>query len=287
MTPNRQRTGLPLILMGLLLLVLLPALLYSAYELATLSESEALVAEVYRRQLDGILFSLNQYSWDVANGWASSVNGAIAEHVGSPPEALTRQLAFTIERSAGLNAVILCDTLGTRRRYVSPDILRTAEIADAALLAGRPLLGRLVELRRMEYRKLEPLPRSPGKTTGRDILIAFATGSRRPEEAIGVLLFNDSLFVQEILGPRIREAAGSDFLNCMKSLIWRSVTWRPGNESVLRNGKPTLHPAPRPADRPFFRHARGCWRNYGRASLSLRRPSTPAILILIDAGLSR
>ena len=57
----------------LAVLVLLPALFYSGYEINALSSSEELVAEVYRRQLDVALYSINQYAWDVVNTWASSL----------------------------------------------------------------------------------------------------------------------------------------------------------------------------------------------------------------------
>src|SRR5208283_188893 len=61
-------------------------------------------------------------------------------------------------------------------------------------------------------------------------------------------------------------------------------------ENTVRQIKSKLiqenRPFTRPRDRPFFRRARGCRRNYARASPSLRGADTPAILILIDAGLS-
>jgi two-component system phosphate regulon sensor histidine kinase PhoR len=198
--------------MGLLLFVLLPALFYSAYELTTLSESEALVTDVYRRQLDGVLFSLNQYSWDVANGWASAIEGALAEHRASPADTVTRRLLSVIERSVGLQAVLLADTAGRGLRWITRSDASLQPGMKEILAAARAQLAPLPGLRRLGYRKLEPLPLPPKTGEGRDLLLVFATESDEPEDAIAAMFLNDSLFVHLVLGPRIREAAGSDFL---------------------------------------------------------------------------
>jgi hypothetical protein len=45
---------------------ILPALFFSAYELNSLSSTEELIQSIYNKQLDVILFSINQYALDVA-----------------------------------------------------------------------------------------------------------------------------------------------------------------------------------------------------------------------------
>jgi signal transduction histidine kinase len=53
----------------LVLIVLLPALIYTAYEFNSLNENEKLLSDIYKKQLDAILFSVNQYTWDYINNW--------------------------------------------------------------------------------------------------------------------------------------------------------------------------------------------------------------------------
>lgn len=53
----------------LVLIVLLPALIYTAYEFNSLNENEKLLSDIYKQQLNAILFSANQYTWDYVNNW--------------------------------------------------------------------------------------------------------------------------------------------------------------------------------------------------------------------------
>ena len=50
-----------------------PALFFSGYELSSLNKDEALIQDVYNKQLDAILFSVNQYSDDVLTSWISQI----------------------------------------------------------------------------------------------------------------------------------------------------------------------------------------------------------------------
>ena len=60
---------------------LLPALFFSGYELSSLNQDEAMIQEVYNRQLDAILFSVNQYSDDILNRWTSQIESGAAENL--------------------------------------------------------------------------------------------------------------------------------------------------------------------------------------------------------------
>ncbi|MEK7727962.1 MAG: hypothetical protein AAB354_06070, partial [candidate division KSB1 bacterium] len=59
------------ILLPLGLLLLLPVLTYTALEFSRLNEQETLVQNLYQAQLGAILFSVNQYCWDVVSGWGN------------------------------------------------------------------------------------------------------------------------------------------------------------------------------------------------------------------------
>lgn len=68
---------------SVLLIILLPGLFYTVYELNSLSEKEQVLSEIYRQQLETILFSVNQYSWDIANSWVSRIDQARPPDAGS------------------------------------------------------------------------------------------------------------------------------------------------------------------------------------------------------------
>ena len=201
MTPPAHRKHLRTILLILLLIILLPALLYSVYELTTLSANEELVTDIYRRQLDVVLFSLNQYSWDVASGWASSLTLVLRD------EGSREQILDAVERTCVLQGIVLADT-GLRSVQWMPVRPGTAgDRVQSVLLENREKIVKLPELRRVGYRKLESIP-LPDNT----IQLVYATGEdARPHALVGMVL-SDSLFVHEVLEPRIREAAGEEFV---------------------------------------------------------------------------
>ena len=63
-----------------ILIALLPALFYTAYEVSSLSSTETLIQSIYSKQLDVILFSINQYALDVAQNWSGGDQYASHKH---------------------------------------------------------------------------------------------------------------------------------------------------------------------------------------------------------------
>jgi two-component system phosphate regulon sensor histidine kinase PhoR len=201
MAPSAHYMPLRTILLILLLIILLPALLYSVYELKTLSANEELVGDIYRRQLDVVLFSLNLYSWDVASGWASSLTLVLRE------DGSNKQILDAARRTRVLQGIVLADTGLLSFQWMPVQPGTAGNRFRSALLENREKITRLPELRRVNYQKLESIL-LPDNT----ILLVFATGDdTRPHALVGMVL-SDSSFVHEILEPRIREAAGTDFV---------------------------------------------------------------------------
>ena len=57
----------------LAIVILLPALFFSSYEIARMTENEKQLENTYNKQLDAILFSINLYSDDIISSWASKI----------------------------------------------------------------------------------------------------------------------------------------------------------------------------------------------------------------------
>ena len=65
------------IIIPLLLVVILPAVTYSVYEITSLNDTEEVIQEIYVNQLDAILNSVNQYSDLVVSAWVNEINSSI------------------------------------------------------------------------------------------------------------------------------------------------------------------------------------------------------------------
>lgn len=228
----------------LLLIIVLPAILYSGYEINSLSTSEALIADIYRRQLDVVLYSLNQFAWDVAGGWATAVGSIVG--AGEDVDARSHPgIRGFVDRTAAVRAVVLADSTLTRvvvvadpsnERLVAPRI-------RAALDGSGERLERLLRLRRGEYRRLEPLMiaeagvvAGAGSSTGsssEDSTAVLMVALLDPSGAASYagLVLNDSVFIRSVLGPRVNEAAGTEFV--------LTISGRDRSRPVFTTGSPS------------------------------------------------
>ncbi|MDZ7317111.1 MAG: HAMP domain-containing histidine kinase [candidate division KSB1 bacterium] len=60
--------------------LLVPIFSYSIYQYVKSDDDERLIKSIYDRQLESILFSVNQYCWDIFSNWRSEITGyAVAD----------------------------------------------------------------------------------------------------------------------------------------------------------------------------------------------------------------
>jgi two-component system phosphate regulon sensor histidine kinase PhoR len=195
------------IILILLLIVVLPALFYSGYEINSLGRSEEIIGQMYRRQLDAILSSVNQYSWDVAGNWASTFTVLYREHKLSPT-VLSRNLNSLLEKYSACKAVFFQDS--SLSSIESTAQSRLISEARAALDQNREKIDQLKQYRLLDYRKLEPIPLAASDSS--QLLLAFTIGLPNEGQVVAGMVLDESTFVSEQLTPKLREAAGEDFI---------------------------------------------------------------------------
>lgn len=183
------------IAVALLLLVLVPGLFYTAYELNSLSTNERLLDEIYTRQLDAILYSVNQHAWDVVNSWANQVTQAT----------MSAGLPAAARQDSSLQAVFFADTSGALRGIAGRR--DSAQLADV-LRSNREVLSRLARYTQAGYRKLEPLYDNSSGGHETKIILAFATG----ENAIAGFVIDTDAFVRNVIGPKLLDVARGEFV---------------------------------------------------------------------------
>ena len=76
---KEKNNGLKSIGLVLIAIVLLPVLFYTANEFNSLNETEEMVADIYGRQIDALLFSVNQHTWDYVNFQISKIEKLLNE----------------------------------------------------------------------------------------------------------------------------------------------------------------------------------------------------------------
>ena len=57
-------------------IIVLPVLIFSVFEIGNLRQNEKVIQDIYKNQLDAILFSINQYSDDIISNLASRIENS-------------------------------------------------------------------------------------------------------------------------------------------------------------------------------------------------------------------
>ena len=168
--------------------------------------------EMYRRQLDAILFSLNQHAWDVSLGWATQLDLSLRDDAKSDMAALEEYL----RRTPALDAVMLADssfrdiTLYQRRGDSTKTV--TPATLVALMSPARDRLNALLRFQRVDYRKLEPFVLPDTASGNGHILIVFARVKRDGGVSFAGLLFRERQFIDRAISPQLTDLASEEFL---------------------------------------------------------------------------
>jgi two-component system, OmpR family, phosphate regulon sensor histidine kinase PhoR len=204
------RTGRKIIIV-LVLAALLPTAFYSAYELSSLSSTEKLIQSIYSKQLDVILFSINQYSLDVVQSWSSEINMQL---ISSGPDQIDAATRLFLEKKPSIRGVLYADSEGLSVKYIDRpelnDRLMEQERIAAALKKDSESLEKLIRYTSAHYRKVEPIFIGDS-TGGQSLLLAFVTLSQHSQMRIAGFVLDAKSFVTGILESKLNQAAGDEF----------------------------------------------------------------------------
>lgn len=189
---------------GLLLLaiVLLPLVAYVTYEVNTLNENEALVAEIYDQLQDAALFSVNQYAWDIVTEWSDQVTDVLEDTDSSWwQESIEMQI---LDTKNALYGVVVMDTLAQMVRAISfEDGARSiGEDLQQRLQTDESPIPQILQQKRVGYRRLEPFDLNEDF-----IVILFASGLWDVNAQVVGLILEKREFVGEIVVSKLQETA--------------------------------------------------------------------------------
>ncbi|MBL7852425.1 MAG: HAMP domain-containing histidine kinase [Cyclobacteriaceae bacterium] len=193
---------------------LLPALFFSGYELSSLNKDEAMIQDVYNKQLEAILFSVNQYSDDAINRWIAQVQAGVESRTDS--STLPASIAKLLELNSALTAVFVIDTLaGVPRQNVytlDDKITRdvTALLKDTSWQdPGK--IHQLMNYQRSGFQKVEALDGpSPNDEPAQWIVFIIQDAEQKP--CVAGTVIQPELFIEDLIGPRLQGIARDQFV---------------------------------------------------------------------------
>ena len=188
----------------LVLIVLLPVIFFSLYEINTLNESEKVIEDAYNNQLDAILFSANQFSEDVISAWRSKLNLIIKESV-SDPGYFNRKTDSLISANDYIISVIFTDSLNTQNTYSLPDDY--SYDIKTLLRENYNKIKRLYTYERGGYNKIEPVAGKDGS-----IILIFLLDDPLEHKNICITVIDPVRFINNVLGTKLRAIAEDKFI---------------------------------------------------------------------------
>lgn len=197
--------------MLLALVFSLPALFFSAYEISSLNRDEKMIEEIYGKQLEAILFSVNQYSDDILSSWISRIDISVDDRANSEPSPPKIQNLLTLNSS--LHAIFISDSGDSVSRIFSlvDSSGSMKENIARALKGSAPRLQQLISYKKSGFQKVEAIPFS-GNQPGNLKCVTFIIEDAMQNPRVAGMLIDPETFVQEVIGPRLQVISKDQFV---------------------------------------------------------------------------
>ncbi len=194
----------------LTLVFLLPALAFSVYEFSSLDRDEEMIQTIYTKQLEAILFSVNQYSDDVLGNWVSRVETdlyADTTTTGNPRR--IQDLLSLNESLVGIFIGAPGDTSRIDRIFEHPDMQQGSEIwtAVGTAISRHGNIASLIRYKRSGFQKIEQLDLATRGFSG----VVFIVEPQRGDYRVAGFVIDTELFIESNIGPRLQTIARDQF----------------------------------------------------------------------------
>lgn len=201
MTKNRFIIK-PWLIVGMLLII--PTSLFTAIELWKLNDQEEVIESIYTKQLESVLYSINQYADDIANNWINNLYKEI--HPVDYHSTYEKPLnSFPQVESFILHPI---DSVSLRLDdfLISNDTLKQEIIAQ--LQINNNEIGQLRRYIKSGYRKIIGIDLEYKKHLSMLVFVSQIDN----HYYLNILLLNARRFISEALSPRLQMAAGDDLI---------------------------------------------------------------------------
>ncbi len=185
----------------LFLIIFLPTLIFSVFEMGNYSHYEKKIEEVIEKSLGTALYSLNLFTNDIINEWNRTISGELVNHNGKPDKnsGNLSQLPAIRYFFASENGKIQ----QTNSKIEKSEITEIEKI----LRDNESTIQKLKKYyKENDYKK----PESFTMNNSDDILILFVCDLDGKLNVCGYV-FDPKIFINDILGPKTQQTAGQDF----------------------------------------------------------------------------
>jgi len=185
-------------------ILVLPLIIFSVFEIGNFQRNEKVIQDIYKNQLDAILYSINQYSDDIVSNLVTRIENSsnnfrddsgadIAKIFGERPSMKSlAQFDTTLNKVSSLPEVYTDNSLIPEMINLLRNNSKTIKQLHTYMQGG--------------YRKVEPI----GSISGNMQWIIFLTRIKN-KETINILVIDPEQFIKQVLDPKIQEIAKGKF----------------------------------------------------------------------------
>jgi two-component system, OmpR family, phosphate regulon sensor histidine kinase PhoR len=192
----------------LFIIILLPILFISFREISSLNENESVIESIYTKQLDVILFSVNQYSQDVARSWLTRIQSMVDESK-SVDKLPGNEINKLFQNSPAIDYLFIADSVNSENIVYArtPDnyvVKKNFDIVKATLNYNKQIVTKLLAFKSSKFSKIWPLVDS----TGTDQLMIFILDNRM----VGGFAIKKNAFVRQNLSSILQSIGKDEFV---------------------------------------------------------------------------
>jgi two-component system phosphate regulon sensor histidine kinase PhoR len=188
----------------ILMIIILPVVIFSAFEIGNFRQNEKVIQDIYRNQLDAILYSINVYSDDIVSNLASRIESSLNNYKtdnGTDPDRIINEFP-SVKNLIQFDSTYKCISSIPKLSGDNPLISQMITMLEN----NYPVIRQLQTYIRGGYRKIETIG-----NTGRDMQCIVFLTVIKDQEFINVLVIDPEKFVSQALDPRIQEIAKGKF----------------------------------------------------------------------------
>ncbi len=212
--------------------IFVPLVVYMIYEFTTINENEELVEAIYEKQLESVLYSVNQYSNDYLNTQLDMLRGSL----NSSMDSLSEEMIYTIHNQ-GITSFGLYPQFGDNDSLSVPIYLSTSneEITKdhhyQILDKYRSQVRQLVRYLGSGYRKLEPITMI--KPTQNHYQVLMAIIQSNDENILFLGFIEPKAFIDEVLRPKMQQISNEDLNIVLKLRETNEIFYQTSGEEVI------------------------------------------------------
>ena len=203
----------------LLVIIILPIIFFTSREIISLSENESVLSEIYKKQIESLLFSLNQYSEDLIRSWSSKFEIAYIQS-NNDDKKLLKFSNDTFQNIPALQSIAVSNSTNTDNYILERKeggLIRNKNVTNirALLQKNEQLIRKLYEYKKTNFVKIEPVISQTDRSNQKMIFILG-------DDKVCVMSFDKNKFIRNNLSAKIQSITANDY----SIIVYDSATSR-------------------------------------------------------------